>query len=224
MQKPILLALLLCFIMSCKNNKETEPSTELIPLETPQMIAYAHGLEEWDKITQLNFTFNVDRGENHFERSWIWKPKTKDITLITAEDTLQYNQNTMDSIALKADVNFINDKFWLLAPLNLAWDEGTTFTKKDSVTAPISKKTLQQLTVTYSDEGGYTPGDAYDIYYNNNMFLEEWVFRKGNDSLPSMVTTWEEYQDFNGIKIATKHQNPEETFSLYFTNIEVTKE
>ncbi|MBA3986627.1 MAG: hypothetical protein H0X63_08675 [Flavobacteriales bacterium] len=224
MQKPVLFIILLSILFSCGNNNDREPSTTLIPLETPQMIAYAHGLEEWDKVSQIKFTFNVDRGENHFERSWIWNPKTKDITLITAEDTLQYNQNAMDSISLKVDRNFINDRYWLLAPLNLAWDEGTSFINKDSAIAPISKKTLQQLTVTYSDVGGYTPGDAYDFYYNNDLFLEEWVFRKGNDSLPSMVTTWEDYQDFNGIKIATKHQNPEETFKLYFTNIEVTKE
>jgi len=224
MKKTIYLLVFLLTLQACKENPKQETTTDTLVQNTPQKIATAYGLEQWNNVTQMKFTFNVDRGENHYERSWIWKPKTKDITLITSEDTLTYNQNTMDSIAIKTDVNFINDKFWLLAPLNLAWDEGFTFDEKDSVTSPISKKNVKQLTITYGDEGGYTPGDAYDFYYNNNLQIEEWIFRKGNDSLPTMVTTWEDYKDFNGIKIATKHQNPEGTFALYFTNIEVEKE
>lgn len=224
MKKTIYLLVFLLTLLACKENPKQETTTDTLVQNTPQKIATAYGLEQWNNVTQMKFTFNVDRGENHYERSWIWKPKTKDITLITSEDTLTYNQNTMDSIAIKTDVNFINDKFWLLAPLNLAWDEGFTFDEKDSVTSPISKKNVKQLTITYGDEGGYTPGDAYDFYYNNNLQIEEWIFRKGNDSLPTMVTTWEDYKDFNGIKIATKHQNPEGTFALYFTNIEVEKE
>lgn len=223
MKKTFFLLVFLLTLLACKENPKQETTTDTLVQNTPQKIATAHGLEQWNNVTQMKFTFNVDRGENHYERSWIWNPKTKNITLITSEDTLTYNQNTMDSIAIKTDVNFINDKFWLLAPLNLAWDEGFTFDEKDSVTAPISKKNVKQLTITYGDEGGYTPGDAYDFFYNNNLQIEEWIFRKGNDSLPTMVTTWEDYKDFNGIKIATKHQNPEGTFSLYFTNIEVEK-
>ncbi|PKP24265.1 MAG: hypothetical protein CVU03_13055 [Bacteroidetes bacterium HGW-Bacteroidetes-2] len=224
MKKIILLIVFLVNFLACKENLPQKTTADLIEQNTPQKIASAHGLEEWKKVTQIKFTFNADRGENHFERSWIWKPKTNDITLITAENTLKYNQNSMDSIALNADINFINDKYWLLAPFNLAWDKGFTFAEKSSIKAPISKKLLQQLTITYGNEGGYTPGDAYDFYYNKNLQIEEWIFRKGNDSLPTMVTSWEDYKDYGGIKIATKHQNPEGTFALYFTNIEVEKE
>lgn len=80
---------------------------------------------------------------------------------------------------------------------------------------------MQQLTISYGDEGGYTPGDAYDFFFENDFQIKEWIFRKGNDTIPYLVTTWEDYKDFNGIKIATMHQNPEGTFKLYFTNIEV---
>lgn len=223
MQKILFIISITTLLASCKNS-ETEISTNKIELDTPDMIAYAHGLEEWEKVSQIKFTFNVDRGENHFERSWIWKPKTKDITRILGEDTLKYNQNRMDSIAIQADKNFINDKYWLLAPFNLVWDEGTTFSVKDSVTAPISKKPMQQLTVVYGDEGGYTPGDAYDFYFENDFIIKEWIFRKGNEPTPGITTTWENYENHQGLKIATMRQTSDGVFKTYFTNIEVEKE
>ncbi len=220
MKKTALLILISIVVFSCKTEKN-EPLSEKEPLTLPEMIAFAHGVEHWEKVEELKFTFNVDRGENHSERSWSWKPKTDDVTLYSSDDTIQYNRKNLDSLSLQADRAFINDKYWLLAPFNLVWDEGTTFSQKDSVKAPISNKIIQQLTITYGDEGGYTPGDAYDFFFENDFQIKEWIFRKGNDSIPSLVTTWENYKDFNGIKIASMHQNPEGTFKLYFTNIEV---
>jgi hypothetical protein len=210
-------------MISCKN-QDSGQTTEVLDKQTLQineMIAIAHGIEHWNKVEEIQFTFNVDRGENHFERSWVWKPKTHDITRILNGDTLKYNQKQMDSIALKADVNFINDKYWLLAPFNLVWDEGVTFIFKDSVIAPISKKPMQQLTIVYDDEGGYTPGDAYDLFFENDFIVKEWIFRKGNEPIPGITSTWENYEDHHGMKIATMHQTSDRAFKLYFTNIEV---
>ncbi len=216
-----ILTLLVLLVFSCKQEKETV-NIEKEPLTLPEMIAFANGVEHWELVEELKFTFNVDRGENHSERSWIWKPKTDDVTLYSSNDTIQYNRKNLDSISLPADRAFINDKYWLLAPFNLVWDEGISLSQKDSASAPISKKTMQQLTVVYGDQGGYTPGDAYDFFFENDFQIKEWIFRKSNDTVPSLITTWEDYKDFNGIKIATMHQNPEGTFKLYFTNIEVS--
>ncbi|MEX2350222.1 MAG: hypothetical protein WD554_05030, partial [Flavobacteriaceae bacterium] len=109
-------------------------------------------------------------------------------------------------------------------PFNLVWDEGTTFTVKDSVTAPISKKPMQQLTIVYGDEGGYTPGDAYDFYFENDFIIKEWIFRKGNEPTPGITTTWENYENHQGLKIATMRKTSDGVFKTYFTNIEVEKE
>ena len=186
-------------------------------------IAYGNGLNEWDAVSEIKFTFNVDRGERHFERSWTWQPKNDWVEMITSKDTVQYKRSEMDSTQQSADQSFINDKYWLLAPFNLVWDYGTTFSEKQDQKAPISGDTLDMLTITYGSEGGYTPGDAYDFYFGKDFVVKEWVYRKGNDSLPSMTTTWEDYEDFNGIKIAKMHQDSAKSLQLYFTNISVKK-
>jgi len=210
-------------LFSCKKNQAEKDiiQTEKQPLEINDIIAYAHGIEHWHRVDEIKFTFNVQRGDSHSERSWIWKPKTDDVTLIQNDERTLFNRNQLDSLSLNADKAFINDKYWLLAPFNLVWDKGITFTQDENSTTPIGSKSAQKLTIVYGDEGGYTPGDAYDFYFGDDFLIKEWIFRRGNDSLPTLTTTWENYENYKGIKISTMRQTEDQSFKLFFTNIEV---
>lgn len=197
------------------NNKKKIPTTI-------EAIASANGLQHWDKVKEIKFTFNVDRDSSHYHRSWSWKPKNDMVTLISEQDTITYNRTQLDSISIKADQRFINDKYWLLAPFNLVWDAASFTSKHEAkANAPISNIEMQKLTIVYKNKGGYTPGDAYDFYFQGDFSIKEWVFRKGNQQEPSMITSWEDYQKFNGIKIAKTHMLHEGNRKLYFTGIEV---
>ena len=227
MNKSVILICFVTILASCneiKKSSEDMSSKEnisTIELSTAEKIAHTNGFENWEKVSEINFTFNVDRGESHFERSWSWKPKTDDVQMSMGEQVVTYNRMKMDSVVMKTDAAFINDKFWLLAPFNLLWDEGTTVTETQNVPAPISNKILNKLTLVYGTEGGYTPGDAYDFYYGRDFMVKEWTFRRANDSLPTMTTTWEGYEKFNGLQIAKTHKDSLGGLNLYFTNISV---
>lgn len=224
MKKLILSLIAISIITACNENRKKPENPQAISTEkltVTQQIANKNGFENWENVSEIKFTFNVGRGENHSERSWVWKPKTNEVTMISKTDTVNYNRNRMDSITKQTDAAFINDKYWLLAPLNLAWDEGISFSEKQNSVAPISKDTLNQLTIVYGNEGGYTPGDAYDFFYDKNFIIREWTFRQGNDSLPTMSTTWEDYENFNGITISKTRTDGTGNFKLYFTNITV---
>jgi hypothetical protein len=187
-----------------------------------EKIANANGFANWKNVKELKFTFNVDRGTSHSERTWIWKPGKNDITAISATDTLTYNWSKMDSTANKTNAGFINDKYWFLAPYQLMWDKANftpEYTAKS--TAPISKKPMHKLTIVYGNKGGYTPGDAYDFYFGDDYMIKEWVYRKSNQPQPSVITTWEDYIDKGGLKLAQMHKNEDGSFKLHFTNIEV---
>jgi len=187
-----------------------------------EKVANAHGFQNWKNIQEIKFTFNVDRDTTHFERDWTWKPKTNDITATSTKGTISYNWADMDSVAYKTNGGFINDKFWLLAPYQLVWDaDNVTHTHVKEAKAPISKKSIQKLTIVYSNEGGYTPGDAYDFYFDDDFLIQEWVFRKSNQPEPSMITTFEDYKEMKGLKIATMHKMDTGNFKLFFTGIEV---
>ena len=219
-------------ILSCndKNSPATEDTNNLevettfTPTTEAEKVAYANGLENWKDVKQLDFTFNVDRdGNTVASRSWSWKPVTNDVTMIAAGDTITYNRATVDSTSMQADQGFINDKYWLLAPYQLVWDEGTSINVTDSVMSPLSRKLSKKLTLLYGNEGGYTPGDAYDFYYGEDYVITEWVFRKGNATEPSMTTTFEGYKNIEGLSIATDHKSGDDSFRLYFTDVNVTK-
>ncbi|WP_033960989.1 hypothetical protein [Psychroserpens jangbogonensis] len=218
---------LLTILTACKSetkDQTTEAETaseEKKELTTAEKIAKAHGFDNWKNVNEIKFTFNVDRGENHFERSWTWNPKIDNVRLVSKKDTINFNRKSMDSVSMKTDRAFINDKFWMLIPFQLVWDEGTTFSEAIKEITPISKTELNKITLTYGNEGGYTPGDAYDIYYDDDYIIKEWVFREGNSKEPSMTTTFENHEDFNGIKIAKDHKMAEGNFNLYFSNITV---
>lgn len=222
MKKVSAIALLLIlitssFIIPGKIEKEKEQEDTIL-----EKVANANGLQNWKNVEEIKFTFNVDRDTTHFERTWTWKPKTNDITATTAEGTINYNWSNMDSVANKTNAGFINDKYWLLAPYQIAWDADNvkhTYIKKAE--APMSKKPMQKLTIVYGGEGGYTPGDAYDFYFGDDLMIKEWVFRRSNQAEPSMITSFEDYKIIKGLNIATMHKMGEGNFKLYFTNVEV---
>ncbi|GAB4507232.1 MAG: hypothetical protein Tsb004_00890 [Allomuricauda sp.] len=216
------------FFTACKTEpKKTETAAETTETEktVPERIAEAHGFEHWKDVERITFTFNVDRDSMHFERSWDWEPKTNMVTAISGADTLRYDRNAMDSIALKTNGGFINDRYWLMAPFNLMWDANNyTFEHTAGATAPISQEPMQKLTIVYANEGGYTPGDAYDFYFKDDYVIREWAYRKSNQEEPNLVSTWEDYVEMEGLQLAQQHNRPEGGTSLYFTGLSVSKE
>ena len=220
MKKHLFITLIISLSFSCKQKQENVLVVK--PLTIAEKIAHAHGFENWKNVASIHFTFNVDRDSSHFERTWTWKPQTNDVIAINKNDTIHYNRIKIDSTLTKTDSAFINDKYWLLVPFQLIWDEGLAIAEPTKEIAPISKTEMNKITLTYSNEGGYTPGDAYDIYYENDFLIKEWIFREGNSNEPSMITTFENYQDFNGIKIALDHKKADTKWNLNFTNIKIS--
>lgn len=224
--------LILLLLFSCKEQAEKSgtpasaaETTEMETADFLQQVAEQHGYASWAAVQELRFTFNVDRGDNHYERSWIWKPKTNEVTGISAGDTTTYLRSAVDSTLMDLDAGFINDKYWLLAPYQLVWDrDNFEHSITSGVTAPISGEPSEKLTIVYGSEGGYTPGDAYDFYLDADKVVREWAFRKGNQEEPNMITTWEGYQDMGGLKIATDHNNAEGGFRLFFSGVQVITE
>jgi len=208
-------------LMSCKRDKTT-PQTKTTNLSVAEKIANAHGFNHWKNVNTIEFTLNVDRDSSHYDRQWKWEPQKNKVTINANKETaFSYNTANVDSTSIRTDQGFINDKFWLLAPFNLVWDQGTTISSPVKDTTLISKTVLNKITLLYPKEGGYTPGDAYDFYYNDDYIIKEWVFRKGNSKTPSLATKWENYKTVNGLKIATSHKRENSNWHLYFTNIKV---
>lgn len=219
--KNAILIILTILCVSCNKNQKSISETK--ELTIAEKIANAHGYEHWKNVSKIEFTFNVDRDSSHSERSWIWEPKNNYVSFLADKDSIvSYSRTKIDSTKINLDKSFINDKFWLLIPFQLVWDKNTTISEPIKTEAPISKTQMNKITLTYpSDGGGYTPGDAYDLYYGDDFLIKEWVFRKGNSENPSLINTFETYQVYNGLKLATEHKMAND-MNINFTNIKVT--
>ncbi|UBZ05772.1 hypothetical protein LDL76_10360 [Salegentibacter mishustinae] len=223
MKKLILFTFLFAALVSCKN-KETKIGQETATepeKSIPQQIAVAHGLNNFTDVEEIQFTFNVKVQDSlRTSRAWTWKPQTDEIRLTEGDISQTYTKT--DSISeddKQIDQKFINDSYWLLFPFQMVWSDANISEEKTGI-APISKEEMNYLEVSYKGEGGYTPGDTYVVYYKDDLLLEEWIYKSANGKR-DMPTTWEDFEDFEGLKIAKSHKSPDGSFELFFTNIKV---
>ncbi len=224
--RPLFLFLAFLALTACKEAASPDMVTQAArPPEKDLLGALAekHGFSHWSRVNRIRFTFNVERGGTvSTQRSWIWEVRENRVTRIAEGDTLTYLRSEVDSATARADAGFINDKYWLLAPYQWIWDRASiTHDYQEAASGPISGESMAKLTITYGQEGGYTPGDAYDFYFGKDSVVREWVYRRGNQPEPSLATTWEGYEEHGGLLISTMHQNADGSFKLYFTGVAV---
>jgi len=218
----LLAAGLSILVFSC--HKSNDPESEA------DKIAKAYGIDHFDEITEMHFTFNFEANNQTSERSWTWNRQTSEIIYegpIQGDSvvTYSYYRNKLDSTDKKmiaVDRKFINDKYWFLFPFNLVEDTNTEIDVQGEKLAPIIREDRQKLTIQYGDKGGYTPGDAYDVYYDDEDYLiDVWVYRKNGKVENPMPTTWEDHKKLGSIIVGTDHYGQNENFRIYFDDLKV---
>ncbi len=192
---------------------------------TVQAIADAYGIQAWPSVQRVTFTFNAQLPNKTVTRHWVWEPQTNQVTLTDAEDkttTYQRAGTPTDETLAAIDQQFINDSYWLLFPFHLVWDSGTTITEKAGpLPLPVGEgEAAKSLTIQYATEGGYTPGDAYDLYLDEKNEVQAWTFRKGGSDEVTMATTWSKPEKFGPIRIATDHRGTDDV-RIFFTEVAV---
>ena len=209
--------LLSCFFALISCNQSSSEN------EIGHQIAIANGIDNFKKVQMLEFIFNVQRDTaTPSSRHWQWFPKINEVVFITDSNTTRFKRNDTTTQELKKlNARFTNDEYWLLYPYHLSWDNGFELIDSGMKMAPISGKSLQKITTKYNDKDGFTPGDMYDIYIDENKRVQEWAFHKGGSEEPSLITTWENYKDFNGLQLSQEHKSKDGKFRVWFTGIQV---
>lgn len=213
--KLTLLLLLIISIISCQPGQQ--------PVTTIEKIVEDNGLKSLEKAQLISFTFNVKRDTAMTsKRRWEWHPKSGEVVFITDSSSVRFNRNDTSTVELKKlNARFTNDEYWLLFPLHLKWDKGYLLSDSGMKNAPISGKNLHQFTVSYNKLDGFSPGDVYHIFLDNNNHIKEWSYHNAGAKEASLITTWEDYKDFNGVPIAQSHISKDGKFRLWFTDIKI---
>jgi len=187
-----------------------------------QQVADTYGFADWDAVEVLGFTFNVQTPERRVARRWTWRPKENLVTLeVEGAEPITYRRDeiaddTPESVR-QADRQFINDSYWLLFPFQLVWSN-PAITDAGQASLPIGEGEGHKLVVRYPAEGGYTPGDAYDLYLDDAGLIVQWVYRGGGGE-DGRAMTWENNLNLGPIKVSSEHRNEDGSFRLWFSGL-----
>src|SRR4029077_5819034 len=99
-----------------------------------EQIAKTYGLDSFGQIEAIRYTWNAELSGAKRSHRWEWSPKTdtvsyegKDKEGKPVKAGYQRSQLSTQSDAIKNEIDpaFINDKYWLLLPLQVVWDGAT---------------------------------------------------------------------------------------------------
>jgi hypothetical protein len=199
------------------------------PAEKGQQLATdlwkASGGENWTKVKEVHFTFAVESdGKTVFSAQHVWNVATntdevkwKDKQGKDHDATAHLVKPASDGDEKTAYGRWVNDAYWFLAPLKIL-DKGV----KVEASGPKDLKGITYETLHLSfDQVGMTPTDQYVLYLDpKTKLVHAW------DYIPKtgegMQATWEKYQAFGGLNLATEHNFNGKTIRL--TDIKVVTE
>jgi len=194
-------------------------------------IADTYGVKDFDNVEAIRYTFNAMRPNGDtISRSWEWQPKTGEVTYHGMDAnhqpmTRSYRRSDVSadtSGALKRiDQGFINDQYWLLFPFHLVWDSGVEYTLNGSQSLPIPPGTAQDMLVQYGAAGGYTPGDAYELFTDADNQIIQWIYHKGGNMQSTGAVTWQHNVHAGPIMVALEHYDADGKLRLWFSNVAV---
>jgi hypothetical protein len=204
----------------------TTSRAEQLPPVAEQM-AKAYGLDSFGQIEGIRYTWNAEvpgdvkpfdggSGTIKISRIWEWDPKTGTVSFEGKDKegkplkvTYQRSQLSSQSDVVKNQVDplFFNDQYWLLFPLHAAWDTSAKVTDEGMQKLSLGEGSAEKIVVKYPSEGGYLPGDTWELYVGADHRVQELIFRRGGSTKPSLViATWADYKKVGPLNISTEHR------------------
>jgi hypothetical protein len=200
-----------------------------------EQVAKAYGLDSFGQVDAIRYTFNLDLPGRNLSRSWVWEPKTGRISFDGKDKDgksvkVSYFESevyTKESDTVKNDIEpaFVNDNYWVVFPFHAYWDSpGADVQDKGTQKLPAGEGSAKLVAVKYSSKGGYTPGDTWDLYVGGDNRVEYFVYHRGGETKPQLVsTTWEGYKTAGPLLFSTEHRGTADgaPVRVWFTNVGV---
>ena len=199
-----------------------------------EQMAKAYGFDSFGQIEQIRYTFNLDLPPLKLSRAWVWNAKTGDQVSFDGKDKagnpvkVTYLRSQLDSqpdvVKNEVDPGFLNDWYWLLFPFHVYWDTNATVEDAGMHELPIGKGSAERILVKYPSDGGYTPGDTWELYVGKDKRIREFIYHRGGSQKPSLVTTtWEGYKKAGPLLVSMDHRGTADgkPVRIFFTDVAV---
>lgn len=224
---------------SCSRQQPPPQPTATAPVAnktapiTAEQIAKTYGVDSFGQIEAIRYTFNAQFPGVNVSRTWTWEPKKdqvsyegkdKDGKVVKATYLRSQLNSQPANVKDEIDPGFVNDNYWLLFPFHAYWDKSATVTDQGTKPLPLGNGSAELVQVKYPSDGGYTPGDTWDLHVGKDNRVEQMVYHRGGPKKPSLVTvTWEGYKKAGPLLISTDHNGTADgnPVHVFMTNVAV---
>jgi hypothetical protein len=197
-------------------------------------VAKTFGVDSWDKVEAVRYTWNGEiTGLFKAAHKWEWEPKTGKVSfegvgkdgkpVSVTYDSSQLSSQS-DQVKNEIEPSFVNDNYWVFFPFHAYWDKSASAIDQGKFNLPQGPGTAELVPVKYPAEGGYTPGDTWDLYVGKDNRVEYFVYHRGGVKPPSRVlATWTGYKKAGPILFATEHKGMADgkPLHIFFTDVAV---
>ena len=199
-----------------------------------EQIAKAYGLDGYGKIEEIRFTFNIAAPGFKLSNSWDWQVKTGKVSYEGKDKDgkpvkVTYDRSHLDAepadVRDKIEPMLLNDEYNLLFPLHVYWDSNADVQDKGMQKLPLGKGSAREVVVKYPSDGGYTPGDTWDLYVGPHDRIVEFTYHRGAPTPPPSLVTlrWAGYKKAGPLLISTDRPGTSDgkPVRVFLTNISV---
>jgi hypothetical protein len=210
------------------------PSVAQTRSSVAEQIAKTYGLDSFGQVEAIRYTFNLELPGRKLSRSWVWEPKADRISYEGKDKDgkpvkvsyLQWEAyKEADTVQNEIEPAYVNDNYWLIFPFHAYWDSPSADVQdKGLQKLPSGEGSAKLVSVKYSSKGGYTPGDTWDLYVGNDNRIEYFVYHRGGETKPQLVsTTWEGYKTAGPLLFSTEHRGTADggAVRVWFTDVAV---
>ncbi|GGF44931.1 hypothetical protein GCM10011611_59190 [Aliidongia dinghuensis] len=190
-----------------------------------EQIAKAYGLDSFEKIEAIRYSFGLKLPGVNISRSWVWQPKTNQVSYEGKDKDgkpvkVTYDRSQLDSAPanVKDEIEpaFVNDEYNLLFPLHVYWD-GADVQDMGMQKLPIGKGSAKLVVVKYASDGGYTPGDTWDLYVGPDNRVKAFAYHRGGANPPKLVVaSWAGYKKAGPLLVSTDRRGTADGKPLQF--------
>jgi hypothetical protein len=164
----------------------------------------ASGGENWPNVRAIDFTFAVEKGGQTVlsaEHHWDMAAQTDHVKWKDKDVTVNLLSPAADENAKAAYGRWVNDSYWLLAPVKLK-DHGVHLTSAGNKQIDGAEREVLHLSFGTI---GLTPNDQYNLYIDPaTKLVTSWDYMPKSGE--SMHSTWADYEESGGLKLATDHK------------------
>jgi hypothetical protein len=194
-----------------------------------EKLVKTYGLDSFGQVEAIRYTFSAQLPGFDVSRSWIWEPKSDQVTYEGKDKSgkpikLTYLRSKLDGQSGEIEPSFVNDQYWLLLAFHASWDTGAAVEDAGMQKLPLGQGSAEKIVLKYPFEGGSSPGDTWDLYVGTDGRIQEIAFHRGGTAKPSLViASWADHKKAGPLLFSLDHQGTADgkPLRVWFSNVAV---